>query len=50
MRAAAASSNSLLMDIKFSFAVEFPFNTSTVPLQELTIPDSFNINTLVKRF
>jgi myosin-5 len=47
--AASASSNSLLMDTKFSFAVKFPFNPSTVALEELTVPDSFGINTLVKR-
>jgi myosin-5 len=46
---ASASSNSLLMDTKFSFAVKFPFNPSTVALEELTVPDSFGINTLVKR-
>jgi hypothetical protein len=46
----AAFSKSFFMDTSFSFAVEYPFNPSDVALKELTFPDSFNINNLVKRF
>ena len=32
----------LLMDTKFSFAVRFPFNPSTIQLEELEIPEIYN--------
>jgi hypothetical protein len=30
------------MDTKFSYAVTFPFNPSTIQLEELDIPDGMN--------
>ncbi|CAG7709106.1 unnamed protein product [Allacma fusca] len=39
----------LLMDTKYSFAVKFPFNPSNIRLEDIEIPEAFNINHLVKR-
>jgi len=30
------------MDTKFSYAVRFPFNPSTIQLEELEVPDFYN--------
>jgi hypothetical protein len=38
------------MDTKFSYAVTFPFNPSTIQLEELDIPEVFNnLGTLLKK-
>lgn len=37
-----SSQATLLMDPKFLFAVRFPFNPSTIQLEELEIPEAFN--------
>lgn len=40
----------LLMDTKFSFAVRFPFNPSTIQLEELEIPELYNnLHSLLKK-
>jgi hypothetical protein len=38
------------MDTKFSYAVTFPFNPSTIQLEDLDIPEVFNnLGTLLKK-
>ena len=38
------------MDTKFSFAVTFPFNPSTIQLEELEIPEFYNnLHLLLKK-
>jgi hypothetical protein len=38
------------MDTKFSYAVTFPFNPSTIQLEELDVPESYNgLHTIIKK-
>ena len=40
----------LLMNTKFSFAVRFPFNPSTIQLEELEIPEIYNgLHSMLKK-
>lgn len=41
--------NSLLMDLKFSYSVTFPFNPSKIALETVDIPDTLHIGKLVNR-
>ena len=46
----SSSQVTLLMDTKFSFAVRFPFNPSTIQLEELEIPEFYNnLHKLLKK-
>lgn len=38
----------LLMDIKFNFPVRFPFNPSTICLEDIEIPEVLNLPMLKK--
>lgn len=35
--------NTLLMDTRFTFPVRFPFCASSIPLEEITVPESINL-------
>ena len=39
----------LFMDTKYSFAVKFPFSPSNIQLEDIEIPEEFNIGHLVTR-
>lgn len=41
--------NSLLMDLKFSYSVTFPFNPSNIALDSIEVPDQLHIGNLVTR-
>lgn len=45
----ALAKSKLLMDTQFTYAVKFPFNPSSVKLEDVTIPDSFGTNQWVKK-
>lgn len=40
--------NHLLMDLKFSFSVTFPFNPSNISLESIEIPDSLHLTGVTK--
>jgi len=39
----------LLMDTKYSFAVKFPFNPSSIHLESIEVPQSFGVGDLLKK-
>ena len=41
--------NALLMDLKFSYSVTFPFNPSKIELETIEVPDTFHIASVVTR-
>jgi len=45
----ALAKTKLLMDTQFTYAVRFPFNPSSVKLEDINIPDSFGLNQWVKK-
>jgi myosin-5 len=40
---------SLLMDLKFSFSVTFPFNPSKIALESIDVPEQLHLEKLVTR-
>ena len=44
-----ADTTSVLMDTKYSFAVKFPFNPSSIRLEDLEVPETFGLGDIVKR-
>ncbi|WAR28974.1 MYO5A-like protein [Mya arenaria] len=42
--------NSLLMDLKFSYSVTFPFTPSKIILETIEVPEQLHINKLVSRW
>ncbi|KAL4216467.1 myosin V [Mactra antiquata] len=41
--------NSLLMDLKFSYSVTFPFNPSKIALESIEVPEQLSLGNLVTR-
>lgn len=41
--------NSLLMDLKFSYSVTFPFNPSKIVLETIEVPEQLHLANLVTR-
>lgn len=46
--AAAAGSNTLLMDTKFTYPVTFPFNPSSILLDSVEVPEQLHLGFLKK--
>ncbi|ODM94443.1 Unconventional myosin-Va [Orchesella cincta] len=45
----ALAKTKLLMDTQYTYAVKFPFNPSSVKLEDINIPDSFGLNQWIKK-
>ncbi|CAL8128677.1 unnamed protein product [Orchesella dallaii] len=48
-QAEALAKTKLLMDTQYTYAVKFPFNPSSVKLEDINIPDSFGLNQWIKK-